>query len=275
MQRWALYLLLCLSLCVGGPVVAAPRIGLLLIFNSNQKSSLQLHRGLVELLKQKRAEGHFAGTGISTNFFAYNAAEPDHAASLKKMGVGKVDKPMISLTELDAEGRVPTKLTWRSPYESSEQALELVNKQLGLAPIQGTSAGLFTPPGYGFSVEMPYPITKTCPTEGGNAWMGGLQGEGLLLLGVSNITIMAQDRPLILDSAVNALLQEMTIKEISRKEIQHNGMEGVEVSGMYQIYLAQVRVLASQDRLYQMLAINYRNDESVLQKFFQSFQLLK
>ena len=114
---------------------ASSRTGILVVFDSKSSSSCLLHKGLVELLKQKRAEGHFAGADVDQSFYVYNMAEAAHVQTLKRMGVGKTSRPFICLTVLDSAQR-PTKITWRSYYDSPEEALKALDEQLGIAVIE-------------------------------------------------------------------------------------------------------------------------------------------
>jgi hypothetical protein len=267
---WAgLLVVLCYQVCLAG----SP-IGLLLIFDSKQSQGLRMHRSLVEFLKQKRSEGHYAGTGLGRHFFAYDLAEPAHAAALKKMGVSRGPKPLITLTELDSKGSLPVKITWRCAYESPEQALQKVDQQLGIAPMK-TPAGVFCPPGYGFSLEIPYPVTQSTPLGGSTLWTASQQGEGLAIVGVGNITSAPEDRQQTLDAVMTAFLRDSGIREISREEFTQEGMSGVKVTGRHEAYLAQVRILCSDSRLYQLALISFRNDESVVQRFFESLSVSK
>ena len=122
-------MLICWSLCWG-----APKPGILVVFDSTSSVSTLSHKGLVELLKQKRAEGHFAGANIDQQFNVYNMAEPGHAATLKGWGISKTSKPFICLTSLDKAKR-PAKLVWRSFYSTPEEALQALDQQLGIASV--------------------------------------------------------------------------------------------------------------------------------------------
>ena len=279
MLKWIL-LLTCLTLAW-----AAPRTGILVVFDSTQSSSPQLHKSLVELLKQKRAEGHFAGAGVDQSFSVYNLAEPEQANYLKSLGVGRTSKPFISLTQLDPTGKRPVKVTWRYVYASPDEALQALDQQLGLAEETPTAnlskpppgfenttvpAGVFSPPGYGFSIELPYPITQKTPFASGMVWTAVGKGQGLVLVAVGNTTTTVETRNQTLESEMTAVVKESGIKEISRQPITHQGLPGLEVIGQYQIYVAQVRVLCSDNHVYELCAINFMNDEEMIQRFFRS-----
>lgn len=104
--------------------------GLLVVFDSAQTAQSVRHKELVELLRQKRAEGHFAGTGLEQYFQIYDFAEAKMAASLKKMGIAR-NGTYLCLTQLDAKDR-PVKVSWRLAYASAPDALTALDDQLGL-----------------------------------------------------------------------------------------------------------------------------------------------
>jgi hypothetical protein len=105
--------------------------GLLVVFDSAQNSQSIAHKELVELLRQKRAEGHFAGTGLESHFQIYDFAEPQMAATLKRMGISR-NRTYLCLTQLDRQDR-PVKVLWGLNYTSPEQALAALDGQLGLS----------------------------------------------------------------------------------------------------------------------------------------------
>ena len=251
--------------------LAAPPIGLLLIFDSSQRDSMKIHRSLVEMLKQKRSEGYYAGTGLGRSFFAYNLAEPAHAATLKKMGVTRGNGPLITLTELDGKGAAPVKITWRYAYQSPQQALAVLDKQLGIATVSTpTAAGPLRPPGYGFSIDMPYPVTQTTPMGSSAMWQGHRQGEGLAYVSVGNISYAPDDRQAALEAIMNSFLRDSNIQEVNRETFTQLDMTGLKVTGRLGTSLAQVRILCGDTRIYHLMLVSFRNDESVLEKFFGS-----
>ncbi len=107
--------------------------GLLVVFDSAQTSQSMRHKELVELLRQKRAEGLFAGTGLEQYFQIYDFAEAEMATSLKRLGVSR-NGTYLCLTQLDAKDR-PVKVTWRVGYTTAADALAGLVGQLGLAAI--------------------------------------------------------------------------------------------------------------------------------------------
>ncbi|MBT9584854.1 hypothetical protein IV102_16030 [bacterium] len=251
--------------------LAGPPIGLLLIFNSNQSQSLKMHRNLVELLKQKRSEGYYAGTGLGRHFFAYNVAEPAHAATLKSMGITHNDGPLITLTELDSRGAAPVKITWRCAYQSPQQALAVLDQQLGIATVVTTiPGGPLRPLGYGFSIEIPYPVTQTTPIGSSAMWQGHRQGEGLAYVSVGNVSYAPDDRQCALEAIMTSFLRDSNIQEVNRETFTQLGMTGLKVTGRLGTSLAQVRILCGDNRIYHLMFVSFRNDESVMQKFFES-----
>lgn len=104
--------------------------GLLVVFDSAQTGQSVRHKLLVELLRQKRAEGHFAGTGLEQYFQIYDFAEAKMATSLKRMGVAR-NGTYLCLTQLDGQDR-PVKVLWRVPYAAAPDALAALDGQLGL-----------------------------------------------------------------------------------------------------------------------------------------------
>lgn len=111
--------------------------GLLVVFDSAQSSQSMRHKELVELLRQKRAEGLFAGTGLEQYFQIYDFAEKEMATSLKRLGVSR-NGTYLCLTQLDAKDR-PVKVTWRLGYTTAADALAGLTGQLGLAAVASTT----------------------------------------------------------------------------------------------------------------------------------------
>lgn len=274
-MRRILWRVLFLWLCCLQLAAADPAVTLLLIFNSSQAENSRLHRGLVELLKQQRAEGHFAGSGLRTKFLIYNVAEPAHAAALKRMGITKPTQPCLSVTELNAKN-LPSKVIWRVAYDSPEGALAALDSALGLnnaTTLPIGPAGRLSPPGFGFSVDMPYPIYQEKAEGGAKFWVGLKRSEGMALVAVANITSTPETRRGNVDDYMTAFLREAEVQEISRREIAYQHLTGVEVTGQYDMFIAKVRVLASDMHLVQVALIHFRNDENVMQAFFDSLMV--
>ena len=253
-------------------VAADPATTLLLIFNSNQAENSRLHRGLVELLKQQRAQGHFAGSGLRTTFLIYNAAEPAHAATLKRLGISKTTQPGLCLTELN-EKNLPSKVIWRTSYNSPQNALLALDDELDLDYASATPigpAGRLSPAGLGFSIDMPYPIYQEDAGEGGKLWVGMRQGDGMALVTVVNVSSTPTTRKSTIEEYLQAFLEECEVRETSRREVIHQNLTGIEVTGQYETFIAKVRVLASDTRIVELALINFRNDENVMQAFFDS-----
>lgn len=115
--------------------VALPGQTVLVVWDSTHPQGATAFKGLVELLKEQRAQGHFVGTRVDPAFRIYDAAVPEHAKALKSLGLGRPGEPQICLTWANAQG-VPQKLTWHSPIASPQQALGALDQQLGIgAPV--------------------------------------------------------------------------------------------------------------------------------------------
>jgi len=103
-----------------------------MVWDSSNTQVSQRHRGLVQLLKEKRAEGHFAGLPLEQRILVYDAALNEHAHSLKILGLAGQSKPYICLTTLDAKG-LPAKILWSQSYSAPDQALSALDQKLGIA----------------------------------------------------------------------------------------------------------------------------------------------
>lgn len=152
---------------------AAPSRGILLVFNSSQSRAAALHKGLVGLLKQKRAEGHFGGVDIDPKFKVYDFIEREHARSLKILGVGTTIIPFVSLTLQDDQGK-PTRLIWRGNYSSPEEALSLLDQQLGIATVEPPLPPVVPDPSYSPPPPSPPPPPPvTDQIAGGGSLLAG------------------------------------------------------------------------------------------------------
>jgi hypothetical protein len=118
-----------LSLGLSG--LALPGQTVLVVWDSTQAQGAQAFKGLVDMLKEQRAQGHFVGTKVDPAFRIYDAAVPEHARALKSLGLGRLSQPEICLTWANAQG-VPQKLTWHSPISSPQQAMGALDQQLGI-----------------------------------------------------------------------------------------------------------------------------------------------
>lgn len=131
MKRAANCFAFLLMLWLGLAAFAQNHRGLLVVFDSAQTSQSVRHKLLVELLRQKRAEGHFAATGLEQYFQIYDFGEAQMAASLKRMGIAR-NGTYLCLTQLDGKDR-PVKVSWRIAYRSAPDALTALDSQLGLS----------------------------------------------------------------------------------------------------------------------------------------------
>lgn len=102
-----------------------------MVWNSSQPKVAQLHRGLAQLLKEKRAEGHFVGLPLEQRIQVYDSALPAHAHSLKVLGLAGRPLPSLCLTTLDSKG-LPQAVLWTESYSSPQQAMQSLNQRLGI-----------------------------------------------------------------------------------------------------------------------------------------------
>lgn len=114
------------------PVWASPRQGLLMVFDSRQGEVTRTHRGLVQLLKEKRAEAHFAGINLEQQISVYDFAVPAHARALAQLGLDRSAIPSLCLVQLGAGG-VPSKVLWKDTYTQPESAIRSLDQRLGIA----------------------------------------------------------------------------------------------------------------------------------------------
>lgn len=113
------------------PLSAGQAEAVLVVWDSTQARGAGAFKGLVEMLKQQRAQGHFVGVEVDPSFLVYDLAVPEHARSLQRLGLKHPTEPLVCLTRLDPK-RIPLKLTWSSPVRSPEQALKALDQRLGI-----------------------------------------------------------------------------------------------------------------------------------------------
>lgn len=111
---------------------AASKQGLLMVFNSRNKGVAEAQRKMVQLLKEKRAEAHFAGLQLEQAIQVYDVAVPAHAAALKRLGMPAREVPSLCLVELNARG-LPDKIAWKTKYTSPDVAMKALDQRLGIA----------------------------------------------------------------------------------------------------------------------------------------------
>lgn len=102
-----------------------------MVWDSRKGEVATRHKGLVQLLKEKRAEGHFAGLPLDQRINVYDAALPAHAASLKLLGLSSQGLPMLCLTEIDTRG-IPRKVLWKTTYGGADAAMAALDGKLGI-----------------------------------------------------------------------------------------------------------------------------------------------
>lgn len=103
-----------------------------MIWNSQNRNCAVVHKELVEILKTRRAQGHFVGCNVEQRIQVYDFALPEHARALQILGVSKIQDPQIALTQLDTSG-LPRKVIWRRSYSLATQGFVALEQELGLA----------------------------------------------------------------------------------------------------------------------------------------------
>ena len=103
-----------------------------MVLDSRQPALAQKHRALAQLLKEKRAEGHFAGLTLLPAIQVYDFAVPAHANSARSLGVSGQDLPGLCLVELSSAG-LPTRVVWKSRYDNADGVLRSLDQRLGIA----------------------------------------------------------------------------------------------------------------------------------------------
>lgn len=149
-----LLLLALVLLCAGG-AWAAPTQGLILIYNSKTES-LDQHLQLAQELKKRRAAGHFKAKPQFSTAFAYcDANIPQMAKVLKALGLpgAATPVPYLAMVALDGKGR-PTKVLWGENWGTVEEALEVLDKKLGLNAVAIPTPSPRTPAASGKGVAL-------------------------------------------------------------------------------------------------------------------------
>lgn len=111
---------------------AASKQGLLMVFNSKVAGVAEAQRKMVQLLKEKRAEAHFAGLQLEQAIQVYDVAVPAHAAALQRLGMPTSEVPSLCLVDLNARG-LPDKIAWKTRYDSPDVAMKALDQRLGIA----------------------------------------------------------------------------------------------------------------------------------------------
>ena len=149
---------------------------LLVVWDSTQPRGAGAFKGLVELLKRQRAQGHFVGVEIDPGFLVYDFAVPEHALSLQRLGLKRPPEPLVCLTRLNPK-RIPQKLTWSSPVHSPEQAMTALDQRLGIGLTVASPSP--TPPLTPTATPSPIPVAANTPapvknqlTSGNSLWPG-------------------------------------------------------------------------------------------------------
>lgn len=103
-----------------------------MVFDSRRPEVSQSHRALVQLLKEKRAEAHFAGIQLEQAISVYDHAVPAHAAGLRALRLGPSEVPLLCLVQLKPSG-IPNQVLWKSTYNNPDVVLRSLDQRLGIA----------------------------------------------------------------------------------------------------------------------------------------------
>ena len=136
---------------------------------------------------------------------------------------------------------------------------------------------LFSPSGSMFSVQVPYPMGDPQPIPEGAIWTGAEKGSALFMLSAANISSTPATRSSLIQAGLGPLMVSAKIVEKSRKKVQCNGLEGVEVEGdkhviSGQTFPATVRVMSSDRRIYNMIVIRFNPSSPSAQQFLESLR---
>ncbi|MFN8606488.1 MAG: SUMF1/EgtB/PvdO family nonheme iron enzyme [Vulcanimicrobiota bacterium] len=102
-----------------------------MVFDSRSANGSQVHRSMVEILKEKRAEGHFAGIQLEQAIQVYDFAVPAHASALARLGINSSKAPCLCLVSLNSRG-LPDRVSWTSQYSRADLALQSLDQALGI-----------------------------------------------------------------------------------------------------------------------------------------------
>ncbi len=105
-----------------------------MIWNSKDLDCALVHKELVEILKARRAQGHFVGCNVEQRIQVYDFAIPEHAKALQVLGVSAVQDPQIALTQLDPNG-LPKRVIWRRNYPVAIQGFVALEQELGIESV--------------------------------------------------------------------------------------------------------------------------------------------
>lgn len=102
-----------------------------MIWDSRKPAVGDAHRQLVEVLKERRAVGHFAQARLEKKVMVYDLALADHARSLKVLGMPSPQVPRLCIISLNSKG-LPAKILWSQSYGPSGPLMAALDKQLGI-----------------------------------------------------------------------------------------------------------------------------------------------
>ncbi|MBN9419991.1 MAG: SUMF1/EgtB/PvdO family nonheme iron enzyme [Candidatus Eremiobacteraeota bacterium] len=103
-----------------------------MVFDSRAADVAKAHRGMVQVLKEKRAEAHFAGINLEQAIQVYDWSVPAHASALRGLGLTADKVPALCLVSLNGRG-LPERVTWQSRYSAPDQAIKELDLKLGIA----------------------------------------------------------------------------------------------------------------------------------------------
>ncbi len=103
-----------------------------MVFDSRTPAVAKSHRGMVQILKEKRAEAHFAGIQLEQAIQVYDWAVPAHATALRGLGLSSDKVPSLCLVSLNGRG-LPERISWQTRYEVPHQAMKDLDQKLGIA----------------------------------------------------------------------------------------------------------------------------------------------
>ena len=100
-------------------------------WDSRTPSVADAHRQLVEVLKERRAVGHFAQAQLEKKVMVYDVAIADHARSLKVLGMAAPEVPRLCVIALNGKG-LPSRILWSQTYSQNGPLMAALDQQLGI-----------------------------------------------------------------------------------------------------------------------------------------------
>lgn len=114
---------------------AAPRRAILLVMNSQRPQDVELHRKMVDEIKNLRELGQL-GTipDLRYTVGVYDASKAKHAKALKVLGLASKPLPYVAVVNVDSEG-LPHKVLWGKSYTEASDGLASMTSYLGLGTV--------------------------------------------------------------------------------------------------------------------------------------------